>query len=368
MSLPPLLPIQEIHERLQSIFPEGLPTRGALIRDMAAKTIFVFLYGGMVEGSGLLLRPSHIYFFTKDQALLLSGEERMAWLENSKRKGFRPAGVRWYADNTREPIRDETLRLGLVDIGAVDKIAGVATTSSNPIYFMRQDFTKLFDPNLVGPLLQMAISDWQKKHLSQTARARMAMISAGKVNRNDEVKVACPDGTVAKLAPGPSSRITKGVVEDFARLFLPSPALLWMSESGTKVRYHDDELTRKIGLVIDPSRILPDVILMNLGSTGEDTNLIFVEVVNSDGAITEQRKKVFLEMAQIAGFPANQCRFVTAYEDRVDKGFLKTWPQLAWGSFAWFRAEPERLLWMIETPFNITNHDITTILPVTQIS
>lgn len=354
MSMPPLLPISDIQARLRSIFPPGLATRGALVREMAAKTIFVFLYGGMVEGTGILLRPSHIYFYTADQATLGTDEERKAWLANSKKKGFRPHGVRWYADNTREPIRDETLRLGLVDIGAVDKIAGVATTSSNPIYFLKADFAALFDPALSGAALDAAIEAWQKKHLTTAARARMAMLSAGKLKRTDEVKVACPDGTVAKLAAGPSSLITKGVVEDFADKFLPSPALLWMSESGNKVRYHDDALTRKIGLVIDPARVLPDVILMNVGATGLDTNLIFIEVVNSDGAMTQQRKDVFLDMARAAGFPESQCLFGTAYEDRVDKGFTKTWPQLAWGTFAWFRAEPDRLLWMVDQPFDIT--------------
>ena len=33
--------------------------------------------------------------------------------------GYSPSGTRWYADNTREPIRDETLREGLMAVGAV---------------------------------------------------------------------------------------------------------------------------------------------------------------------------------------------------------------------------------------------------------
>lgn len=354
MTMPPLLPISDIQERLQAIFQPGIPTRGSLVREMAAKTVFVFLYGGMVEGTGRLLRPSHIYFFTQDQSTAETDKERDDWLANSKKKGFRPAGVRWYADTTREPIRDETLRLGLVDIGAVGKIAGVATTSSNPIYYLKADFAALFDPDLTGSDLAIAIEAWQTKHLSDTARARMAVLSSGKVKRSDEVKVTCPDGTVAKLAPGPSSLITKGVVEDFADKFLPSPVLLWMSESGNKVRYHDDETARKIGLNIDPARVLPDVILMSVGDTGDDTHLIFIEVVNSDGAMTRQRKDIFLDMASAAGFPESQCLFGTAFEDRVHAGFTKTWPQLAWGTFAWFRSEPTHLLWMREKPYDIT--------------
>ena len=53
--------------------------------------------------------------------------------------------------------------------------------------------------------------------------------------------------------------------------------------------------------------------------------------MNSDGAMTQQRKDVFVEMARRANFPQEQCHFGTAFEDRVHGGFTKTWPQLAWG-------------------------------------
>ncbi|WP_088580434.1 BsuBI/PstI family type II restriction endonuclease [Burkholderia ubonensis] len=354
MSLPALLPIPEIQARLQSIFPAGLEMRGPLTREMAAKTVWVFLYGGMIEGQGRLLRPSHVYFYTADQAELTEDEERLAWVANSRRPGFRPAGERWYADTTREPIRDETIRLGFVDIGAVDKTQGVATTSSAPIYFLKADFAALFDPGLTDDALKAAIESWQAKHLSPAARARMALIAAGKVKRNDEVPVNCPDGTIAKLAPGPSSLISKGVVEEFARHFLSASALLWMSESGAKVRYHDDAAAKALGLNIDASKALPDIILANVGESGDDTALVFIEVVASDGPMTQARKDALLSYVKISKFPEDQCYFGTAFEDRADSAFKKALPTLAWGSFVWFRSEPERLLWLSEQPFDIT--------------
>lgn len=354
MSLPALLPIPEIQARLLSIFPAGLEMRGPLTREMAAKTVWVFLYGGMIEGQGRLLRPSHVYFYTADQAALTGDEERLAWVANSKRPGFRPAGERWYADTTREPIRDETIRLGFVDIGAVDKIPGIATTSSTPIYFLKADFAALFDPGLTDDALKAAVESWQAKHLSPAARARMALIAAGKVKRNDEVPVNCPDGTIAKLAPGPSSLISKGVVEEFAQHFLSAAALLWMSESGAKVRYHDDAAAKALGLNIDASKALPDIILVNVGESGDDTALVFVEVVASDGPMTQARKDALLSYVKMAKFPEDQCYFGTAFEDRADSAFKKALPTLAWGSFVWFRSEPERLLWLSEQPFDIT--------------
>ena len=60
MALPPLLPVPDIHQRLQTIFPEGTENRNYVIREMAAKTVFVMLYIGAVEGAGCWLRPDQV--------------------------------------------------------------------------------------------------------------------------------------------------------------------------------------------------------------------------------------------------------------------------------------------------------------------
>lgn len=354
MSLPPLLAISDIQTRLVKIFPAGLEQRGALTREMAAKTVWVFLYGGMVEGQGRLLRPSHVYFYTEDQATLVEDEERLAWVKDSTRPGFRPAGARWYADTTREPIRDETIRLGFLDIGAVGKISGVATTSSAPIYYLKADFAALFNPSLTEEALATAIEAWQKKHLSSTARARVALLAAGKVKKVDEVLITSPDGSVSKLSPGPSSLISKAVVEQFSIYFLPNPGLLWISESGNKIRYQDNEIAKALGLNIDQAKVLPDIILVNIGESGDDMRLIFIEVVATDGPMSQSRKDALLEYVRNSAFPVEQCIFGTAFEDRADSAFKKALPTLAWGTFAWFRSEPERLLWLADQPYNLT--------------
>jgi hypothetical protein len=56
MDLPPLLTVPHIQTRLFDIFPEGTPNRGYCTREIAAKTVFVMLYIGAIEGRGLL-RP-----------------------------------------------------------------------------------------------------------------------------------------------------------------------------------------------------------------------------------------------------------------------------------------------------------------------
>ncbi|PPE69487.1 restriction endonuclease [Caldimonas thermodepolymerans] len=355
MSLPPLLPIGDIQARLEQIFPPGLDMRQYLTREMAARTVYVFLYGGMIEGVGRLLRPSHIYFYTEEQAAKTGDEDREYWFKHATKPGWRPEGRRWYADTTREPIRDETIRYGLLDIGAVDKVPNVAVTSSSPIYYLKSDFAALFNPSLNGSALDAAIQQWQRRHLTPAARARMAMLAQGLAKRSDEVHVRCPDGTVARLSPGLSSLISKAVVEEFAQNFLPRPVLLWLSESGNKVRHQDVRVAQALGLRIDAATALPDIILANVGDSGEDTALIFIEVVASDGPMNEVRKTQLLEYVKASGFPTKQCYFGTAFEDRADSAFRKALPTLAWGTFAWFRSEPKHILMLFDRPFPIVS-------------
>ena len=81
MALPPLLSVPEIQNRLQIIFPEGTTNRNFVIREMAAKTVFVMLYTGAIAGSERWLRPDQVTRMTDAQAALVSDEMRTDWVE-----------------------------------------------------------------------------------------------------------------------------------------------------------------------------------------------------------------------------------------------------------------------------------------------
>ena len=115
--LPPLLNISEIHRRLALIFPEGTPHRNYVIREMSARTIFVMLYIGALEGTSVWMAPKHVYRMGEGQASRWTDEERHSYAAAVERPGFAAPADRWFQDNTREPIRDETLRDGLVQVG-----------------------------------------------------------------------------------------------------------------------------------------------------------------------------------------------------------------------------------------------------------
>ncbi len=313
--LPSVPPLALIKERLPVIFPEGVDARPYLVREMAAKTVFVMFYGGAIEGEDRWIRPDQVTKMTDPQAAKTRDAERWKWIRDSVVPGkMKDLQGRWYAPNTREPIRDETLRAGLVMTGAVIEREGVATTSSKGRYALEKEFAALFDPKLTRNKLESKIATWQA-HLAPGSRARIALIkgraaAAGKT----DIFVDFPNGERRRMAPGPSSALSKAAIEGFAPAFLEHPAVVFLSESSRKVVAQDDELARQIGLRIQADRNLPDMILADLGPTRP--LIVFVEVVVTDGAITAPRQEALLAIAREGGFETDRVAFVSVFEER----------------------------------------------------
>ncbi len=238
--LPQLLSVAEIQRRLFEIFPEGTANRGYCTREIAAKTIYVMLYIGAI-GDRAFLRPDQVTRMTDAQAGKTDDASRAAWGEASLRKSGDIPG-RWYAVNTREPIRDETLREGLVRIGAAVVKPGLPTTSAAPRYSLKESFAALFGPMLVGQTLAEAIATWQEENLSAGALARVRLTGIGATASTSGVMVKFPNGETRRLAQGPSSAIAKAVLETFCPRFLENPGVIFLSESGNKVVQRDEDL------------------------------------------------------------------------------------------------------------------------------
>ena len=82
MSLPPLIPWQQVRERLLVVFPEGTPDRGYLVREATAKTVFTALYVGAIAGMDRWIAPRHVVRMSdaqaaqQDEAILVQGLQR----------------------------------------------------------------------------------------------------------------------------------------------------------------------------------------------------------------------------------------------------------------------------------------------------
>jgi BsuBI/PstI restriction endonuclease domain/BsuBI/PstI restriction endonuclease HTH domain len=346
MPLPQLVPVATIAKWLPEIFPEGTANRTYLVRQMAAKTVFAMLYAGAVEGSERWLRPDQVTKMTDAQAGKTDDISREKWAARSLIPGgMKHLARRWYAANTREPIRDETLRAGLVALGAVVERAGLPTTSAKPRYALARDFADLLLRlgNAGGDSLAL-IAQWQASHLTANALNRINLLRRGTVasKSSERVRVSFPNGETHLMLPGPSTVIAKAVIEQFATRFLRQPGVIFVSESGNRVVARYDDVATSMRLRLDYSRNLPDIILADVHP--DTPKLVFVEVVATDGAITAQRKAALSEVAADAGLSAGNTYFVTAFADRSASAFRKLVCELAWGTFGWFVSEPEKLL------------------------
>ena len=156
-SLPPLIPWKEIQSRLRDVFPSGSPNRAHCIWDISAKTVFVMLYIGAVAGRDAWARPDQVTRMTDQQARKTDDLSRREWTRKSLRPSKSWIADRWYAVNTRESIRDDSLRNALIPNGAVIERSGIATTSPAPRYALQASFASLLDPELRDSSLREAI-------------------------------------------------------------------------------------------------------------------------------------------------------------------------------------------------------------------
>lgn len=339
-----ILPLSALKRWLPKIFPEGTAHRNFVVREMAAKVIFVMLYTSSIEGTGRWFRPAQATLMTDRQAGSSAEAQRRKWTQDSLTAGrLKHSSRSWYAPNSREPIRDETLRSGLIPLGAVVERAGVPTTSSAPRYALAHDFYDLLVALHDGADTS-CIENWRAAHLSAEALARVNLLKTGTAAGAEGARITIhfPNGESRLMLTSPSANITKAVVERFAPKFLERPAVLFLSDSGEKVVARDEQLARRLGLHIETDRNLPDVILVDVGSSG--TRLIFVEVVATDGAITAQRKQALADLAAAAKFSPTSVHFITAFADRGSPAFRKVASEIAWDSFAWFASEPDHLV------------------------
>lgn len=337
--LPEIPDLDTVKRRVESIFPAGIDNHGYVTREMASKTIFVMLYTDAIEGHGWL-RPNQITRMTDVAADARGEDDRRNWTKASLlARGDIPG--RWYADNTREPIRDETLRYGLLAFGAVVEREGLKTTASTPRWALAADFAELFLCS--EEEFPARVTEWRANHLTPAALARLAAVQAGIAGgKEGEILVTLPNLRTRVLAPGESSIIAKAVVEEFAPRFLERPGVVWLSESSRKDEGADLRLAKLVKLDLSESRILPDVILVDLAEGR--SQFVFVEVVSTDGPINEQRKTDLTKLLEQGGHSLADAAFVTAFLDRGQASFRRLSSHIAWDSYVWFAAEPEKMI------------------------
>jgi BsuBI/PstI restriction endonuclease domain/BsuBI/PstI restriction endonuclease HTH domain len=369
-----LISIDECMARLAMVFPREA-FDPALANRLAATAVAAMLYVDAVAEEG---EDAESVRWVRPSTCLWLSEEAYRRVDEDSREAYYRAALRskeaveklhrsWgfahhapYKDNTREPLRDETLS-GWLGYGVVRARPGVAATSPRPRWALESHFADLFDPQLEGKRLADAIECWREVHLSPAARLR-AQIARQREDRFHAVEVELPTGERRELEPGPASLIIKGIVEVWAPMRLADPVVVTISEPGKKIYTADGERLAGLGIEIDQTALLPDAVLADLG--GGTTTFWIVEAVASDGPITEDRKRSLEAWALEQRIPVETCRFLSAFISRNDQAARRRLKDLAAGTFAWYADEPTFELAWYELDGGESDSDHANVVPL----
>ena len=187
---------------------------------IAARTLFVLLYAGAVSGTGRWIRPAQVVRMTGEQARLGSDEERARWAEAASRPGYQPAGRRWYAENTRESVR-EVLRGPLLEMGAVVLRGALAAQSAAPRWALDPAFAAfLAAPGAEAPA---SLAAWLATRTSTPPRDRSAEQLAAVLRR----AAGAAESFLARCPAHPAARSVRSAVRAAAAA---AAALSWEPE------------------------------------------------------------------------------------------------------------------------------------------
>lgn len=342
---------------LGETFPEGTEQRTYLVRDLAASTVWVFLYIQAIDGvTENRLRPSMVRSMGNSQALRVSLEEREQWRRSTSGNRVIDPPDRWYGADTREPIRDETINT-LIRHGAIREDAELPPQSPRPRYRLAATFAVLFDPELSPAALRAAIAAWQAEHLTAAARARIALVRGFSIEQG-QVQVELPNVGVRIFPASPSSHLLKATIEGLLPGSFEKPVVLAVAEGRSRITHEDRQTLTALGLEPDP-RLMPDVLAADLGDRTPLT-LITIELVATDGPMNPRRLAQVSQWLISKGHGDTRLVAGTVFSDRNHAAARRLVPETAWGTFIWFAAEPDFILTKVDAGPNSLASVVTT--------
>ena len=242
-----------------------------------------------------------------------------------------------YAENTRETVRDESIKPMVA--------AGILV--HNPDDPSR----KVNSPKTVYSVSNEALEliKTYGTHMWETTLSQFLNMNRSLVNRYarrrqlHRVPLTIESGATVSLSPGEHSELIKQILETFCPQFVPGAEIVYVGDTEQKWgAFFNRTLAQKIGVQTNAHGQMPDVIVYHRAREW----LVCIEAVISNGPIDDRRRD---ELTNLFGSAQVSLVFVTAFLTRA--AMRKYLVEMAWESEVWCADAPSHLIHFNGTKF-----------------
>ena len=235
-----------------------------------------------------------------------------------------------YAENTRETVRDESIK-PMVAAGLLLRNPDQPDRAVNSPKNCYQ-----IDEHALSMLRAFGGKQWRVESAAYLSGS--ATLAARYANERDlqRIPVKTKDGKVLRLSAGAHSALIRDIVMEFAPRFVPGGELVYVGDTGVKWGYFDRALLESLGVQVTHHGQMPDAVIYYR----EKNWLILAEAVASSGPVDGRRH---VELAKLFNGSSAGLVYVTAFPDRgtVLRKFLSV---VAWETEVWCASDPTHLI------------------------
>ncbi|GBC61822.1 methyltransferase [Desulfonema ishimotonii] len=137
------------------------------------------------------------------------------------------------------------------------------------------------------------------------------------------------------LTPGAHSRLIKEIIEQFGPRYAPEALVLYVGDTGAKMRHFDKRGFKALGLTFDSHGKFPDVILYDKKRNW----LLLIESVTSHGPVDAKRHT---ELSLLFKDAEAGIVYVTAFPDR--QTMARYLSEISWETEVWVADAPSHII------------------------
>ncbi len=236
---------------------------------------------------------------------------------------------KWYAPNTRETFRRQTMHQLVA--------AGIALYNpdnpARPVNSPKAVYQ--IEPETLKLLRKFGTAAWVKSLAAHLKNRKTLAARYARAREMQKLPVKLATGETMRLSPGGHSELIKAIIEEFTPRFVPGGVLIYAGDTGEKWGYFDKELLTKLGVEVDGHGKMPDVVLYY----PEREWLLLVESVTSHGPVDGKRHD---ELARLFAGSQAGLVYVTAFPSRAV--MTRYLGEIAWETEVWVADAPSHLI------------------------